>query len=254
LRDDGAVVYLNGVEVLRSNMPAGAITFTTPAVLAVGGADESTFFGAEISRAPLVTGTNVLAVEIHQQSGTSSDISFDLRISAELDGTKLSARGAAWKYRDSGVDPGAAWRDPGYDDSGWPSGPAQLGYGDGDEATVVGYGPDPNDKHITTWFRRSFAVANASTYSALLLRLVHDDGAVVFLNGHEVYRVDLPYAGIGAATTAPYTISGADESTFFETLIDPAALVEGTNVLAVEVHQSSGTSSDLSVDLELVGL
>ena len=63
MRDDGAVVYLNGVEVHRANMPGGAVSFTTAASTALGGADESTFFETALSPSALVEGTNVLAVE-----------------------------------------------------------------------------------------------------------------------------------------------------------------------------------------------
>src|SRR5689334_11147792 len=55
----------------------------------------------------------------------------------------LIANGSVWKYYDQGTDLGTAWRNPGYADGAWASGPAQLGYGDGDETTVVGFGPDP---------------------------------------------------------------------------------------------------------------
>src|SRR5439155_26286496 len=64
--------------------------------------------------------------------------------------------GATWKYLDNGSNQGAAWKATSFNDSTWKSGPAQLGYGDGDEATVVAFGPDPNNKYITTYFRRSF--------------------------------------------------------------------------------------------------
>jgi hypothetical protein len=64
MRDDGAVVYLNGVEVWRTNMPAGTVTHLTTASVAIGGADESTFVQTTISPSLLVNGTNVLAVEL----------------------------------------------------------------------------------------------------------------------------------------------------------------------------------------------
>ena len=89
----------------------------------------------------------------------------------------LSPAGATWKYLDTGVDPGSTWTTSGFDDSAWASGPAQLGYGDGDEATTVGYGPDPNAKHPTTWFRRSFEAIDPDAFSALLLRVLRDDDA-----------------------------------------------------------------------------
>ena len=82
MRDDGAVVYLNGTEVFRSNMPTnGAITFTTLASTNVGGGDETTnSYSTLLSPGLLLNGTNLLAVEIHQSSGGSSDISFDLEL------------------------------------------------------------------------------------------------------------------------------------------------------------------------------
>jgi len=136
----------------------------------------------------------------------------------------------------------------------WSSGPAPLGYGDGDEATVISFGPDANNKYITTYFRRSFSVTNASTYTNLTLRLLRDDGAVVYLNGVEVFRSNMPAGPITFTTLASTDVSGAAENTFVTASLNPALLVNGTNVLAVEVHQSAPNSDDLSFDLELVGI
>ena len=162
----------------------------------------------------------------------------------------LLSRGSVWRYLDNGSDQGTAWYQSGFNDSGWASGRAHLGYGDGDEATVVSYGPDPNNKYPTTYFRTTFNVANPSQVTALTLWLVRDDGAAVYLNGQEVVRNGLP---VGAAfnTYATITVGGADESTFYQFTINPALLLSGLNTLAVEVHQSSPNSSDLSFDLEL---
>ena len=143
---------------------------------------------------------------------------------------------------------------PSFNDGGWASGPAQLGYGDGDEATVVGYGPNPNDRYPTTWFRRSFQVANPAAFSALLLRVLRDDGVAVHLNGTEIYRGNLPRTGLTSATLAGFDVLAPDASAFQETFADARLLVPGTNVLAVEVHQVDGQSPDLSFDLELSGL
>src|SRR5687767_2816259 len=85
--------------------------------------------------------------------------------------------GAVWKYLDNGSDQGTAWRSTTFNDTSWASGPAQLGYGDGDEATIVGFGPDSANKYITTYFRRSFNVPDASIYQSMTLRLLRDDGA-----------------------------------------------------------------------------
>ena len=63
----------------------------------------------------------------------------------------------------------------------------------------------------------------------------------------------MPDGPISYLTTASTGVAGDDESTFFEKVISPEMLVEGTNVLAVEIHQISPTSSDISFDLELLG-
>jgi hypothetical protein len=83
-RDDGAVVYVNGVEVARSNMPGGTITYLTTTPSTIGGSAESVFNVFSIPASALQNGTNVIAVEIHQRSGGSSDISFD----ASLEGIR----------------------------------------------------------------------------------------------------------------------------------------------------------------------
>src|SRR5829696_4023475 len=167
--------------------------------------------------------------------------------------TTLVPTGATWRYLDNGSDQGTAWRAASFNDSTWRSGPAQLGYGDGDEATTLGFGPDANNKFITSYFRRSFSVTNAAAFNALTLRLMRDDGAVVYLNGVEVWRSNMPAGTIGFLTTASVAIAGADESTFVQMTLSPSLLVNGTNVLAVELHQSGGTSSDISFDLQLIG-
>src|SRR5262245_21234409 len=80
----------------------------------------------------------------------------------------LVASNSVWKYLDNGTDAGTAWRAPTFDDGSWASGPAELGYGDiaegRPEATVLSFGADANNKHITYYFRRAFTVINAATF------------------------------------------------------------------------------------------
>ena len=163
----------------------------------------------------------------------------------------LVARGATWRYLDNGSDQGTNWYGVGFADGAWQSGPAQLGYGDGDEATVVSYGPNADDKYITTYFRRHFTATNVAGITKLTLDLVRDDGAVVYLNGEEARRVNLAAGPVLYDTTTITFVGGGDESTFFEYALDPTFLREGENVVAVEIHQFGGTSSDISFDLEL---
>lgn len=251
VRDDGAAVYLNGQEVVRDNLAANAL-FSTFA-LAASNTDENLWHPYDVPSALLLPGTNTLAVEVHQSAANSSDVSFDLRLTGFLRGTTLLARGSTWKYLDTGVDPGPTWTRPSFPDASWASGPAPLGYGEGDEQTVVGYGPNPQQRPITTWFRTSFQVANPASYQGVRLALQRDDAAVLWINGREAYRDGLVRAS-SASTTAGYERIAPGENAYATTLIDPRLLVAGTNVIAVEVHQFSAQSDDLSFDLELLGL
>lgn len=161
--------------------------------------------------------------------------------------------GSSWRYLDDGVIPPANWIDSAFDDTSWQVGPAQLGYGDGDEATVIGFGPDPDDKPITAYFRTSFSIVDPAAYDGITMRLIRDDGAVIYLNGIEVFRSNLPAGPITTTTLAASTISGSEEDTQNLAVLSPNSLVSGSNVIAVELHQRDSESSDLSLDLELRG-
>ena len=167
--------------------------------------------------------------------------------------TVLVPTGSSWKYLDNGSNQGTAWRAAVFNDGSWASGLAQLGYGDGDEATVVSYGPNASAKYVTTYFRRSFSVANPASFAGLSLRVLRDDGAVVYLNGTEIHRGNMPAGAVSSSTLASVALGAPDESTFFSASVPASALVAGTNVLAVEIHQANGTSTDVSFDLELSG-
>src|SRR5215204_7151551 len=146
--------------------------------------------------------------------------------------------GAVWKYLDNGSDQGTAWRARAFVDTGWKSGAAELGYGDGDEATLVSYGANSSAKYTTTYFRHAFSVADPTAYGGLTLRLLRDDGAIVYLNGTEVFRTNMPTGTVTAATFASSVVFDANERTYVAAAVNPARLVAGTNVLAVELHQS----------------
>jgi hypothetical protein len=157
--------------------------------------------------------------------------------------------GSEWRYLADGTDQSIAAHDFFRDDSSWSRGLAQLGYGDGDEVTVVPYGPDPNNKYITTYFRRSFWVTNAAQVTNLVLRLLIDDGAVAYINGVEVARVNMPAGPVTYTTLATL----AAENTWTEHTLSPGAIMTGQNLLSVEVHQANANTSDMSFDAGLTG-
>ena len=346
IRDDGVIVYLNGVEVFRNNMPSGTVNYLTEASLSIGGSGESAILTTNVNPTRLVNGANVIAVEIHQDDPASSDLSFDLELNDGRDdsprvailspannsaipvpgniminvsasdtngvitnvqlfagnvliGQKTSApytftwsnvapgahiisarasdndglltlstpvkftvgsgdpsvlipQGAVWKYLDNGSNAGTAWRGTNYNDSTWLSGPAQLGYGDNDEATIVSFGTNAANRFITTYFRKSFTVTNLAQVSALILRVLHDDGVVVYLNSNEVFRSNMPAGTISYTTLASTNLSAPEENEFERVNLGLTHLRAGTNIIAVEIHQALASSSDLGFDLELL--
>ncbi len=266
LRDDGAAVYLNGTEILRSNLPSGELGDSTKAPLTIAGSDERAFTQQGLTasvKSLLVEGRNVLAVSLHQASTLSSDLSFDLELVGTYDGTTppvspspaaevtLIPKDSVWHYWDRGSEPGG-FASPSFDDSSWPAGPGPLGYGDGDESTVISFGPDPGNKFVTAWFRKQFQVSDAASFERLDLRPIIDDGAVFYLNGQEVFRLHMPDGAIHPQTRATNTVGGVGEGHRHNLSLDPALIVDGENTLAVEVHQASSASSDMSFDAELL--
>jgi hypothetical protein len=146
---------------------------------------------------------------------------------------------SVWKYLDNGSDQGAAWRAAGFDDRGWSSGSAPLGYGDANglwPATTNSFGPESMNKYTTTYYRQSVVVSNVTSYTNLLLRAQRDDGLVVYLNGYEVFRQNLPTGAVDYRTFASSSVSGSDEVAWYSTYLSPLLVGEGTNVLAAEVH------------------
>ncbi len=160
----------------------------------------------------------------------------------------LIQRGSVWKYFDKETDQlSANWQTYDYDDSLWPEGPAELGYGDGDEKTVVSYGANANNKIITTAYRQIVNIDNLDNIVALTAEILFDDGAVIYLNGNEISRYNMPEGVINVNTLASFSNEGD-----FKSFDIPKSLFQiGRNVMAVEIHQSNATSSDISFDFSL---
>jgi hypothetical protein len=254
-RDDGALIFINGQEVVRDNVDAGIVVTNT--TLATGNtSSETQLFEHIIPTAGLnlqETG-NIITVSVHQQAVDSSDISFNLFLEAAT--PPMLNSGDVWFYLDDGSDQSAAIADPGFDPvtAGWASGPSQLGYGDGDEATIIGFGPDANNKFTTSYYARRFDLTT-SVPSTLLLELVRDDAAIVRINGVEVVRDNMSAGPVDNTTfaAADANADGLGESGFRQHFIGTAGLnlQQTDNLITVEVHQVNLTSSDASFDLRL---
>ena len=168
----------------------------------------------------------------------------DLPVAQEYVGGRTT-----WRFDDR-LSTADSWTSPAFDDSAWAQGMGQFGYGDGDELTVINGGTAATPR-LTSYFRTQF---QASTVPAeLTVRLAADDGAVVYLNGVEVLRDNMPASEIGPNTMATTFRTGADEGWLRSFVIDASLLVPGANTLAVELHQARGGLSDASFDARLFG-
>ena len=167
---------------------------------------------------------------------------------------KLIQKGAEWKYYNNGGAPESGWQGREFDDASWDSGRAKLGYGDGNARTNLKKGPSKSKKNLAVYFRREFIVSAPDTLNGLIFDLLCDDGAVVYVNGEEVGRENMPQGKVKPATKALKAIGAAAENTFHRKAVDTKNLVPGVNVVAVEVHQQRRQSSDMGFDFQLSGI
>lgn len=138
-----------------------------------------------------------------------------------------------WRFNDTGADLGSVWRAADYDDGAWASGAGLLTLNAGvlpaAASTALAEG------RTTYYFRRSFSYSGATSNVTLDVRAVVDDGAVFYLNGVEVYRQNMPAGPVFYTTSA---VNPVGDAGFANPIVVPASsLVQGMNVLAVEVHQ-----------------
>lgn len=171
-------------------------------------------------------------------------IAYDASVSM----TTVFAYGSDWKYLDNGTNQGTVWQSPSFDDSSWAEDASELGYGD-NPATTISFGGNPDNKHITTYFRKTFEVTES--FDTATLDIFYDDGAVVYLNGQEIGRPNMS-GNIGDPVSWLMTAGPAVGDGTSAVLDITDDLVLGTNTLAIEVHQSAVDSSDLSFNAGLV--
>ena len=159
-------------------------------------------------------------------------------------GQELIPQGAEWRYRKGAIAPPAAWKERSFDDSAWEAGPTGIGYGDGDDATVLN---DMENGYIAVFARRRFD-ADPAEIARLVLRIRYDDGFVAYLNGAEAARRSLGAEGTAVAFDAPADDHEAQGFESIDLTSKIPLLVAGTNVLAIEIHNRTLDSSDLSLD------
>ncbi len=155
--------------------------------------------------------------------------------------------GEEWRYFKGRSEPGAEWAHPGFSVRTWVTGPTGLGYGDGDDATVL---DDMRNNYTSVYLRHGFQIDDPAEATGLILEVAYDDGYVAYLNGREIGRSE---SMEGRGTPPPFDQT-SDEN---HEVTEPVELISlmpyrhlllpGENVLALQVHNTSRNSSDLSI-------
>lgn len=162
---------------------------------------------------------------------------------------------AVWRYYATNSAPAATWNTNTFSDASWGQGIAALGYNDAkqdlDCGAVLSYGGNPAARYPTAYFRNTFRVLNPSVVTGLQMNAHVNDGVVVYLNGREAYRYNMPGGAVGYSTLA---LTPVTSTQWVTALLPTNGLVQGTNLVAVEVHQYAATSGDLIMDLALTAL
>ena len=290
--DDGAVVYVNGTEVVRQRMNDGAViagTYASASVTTASArADRQLVF---VPASQLVAGTNTLAVETHLNYRSSSSMTIDgtvqvvakadvpepepqpepepepapqpdpdkpitpdpdqplevLDVSAVNFGEFLPT-GQYWNYWNSKDAPDAAWNSTA-DLSQWKHGASPLGWGDRDAATPFVLAA--SERPITTYFARDVNLGTISADFELTLDVRVDDGAVIYVNGTEVKRVNMPEGAVTNNTNAKSNVSlGAAKKNLATVSVPRDVLKDGVNRIAVEEHANYAGAVSVSFDLK----
>lgn len=152
-------------------------------------------------------------------------------------------QGSYWKYLDDGSDQGTVWQQLNYDDSQWAVGEGHMGFGEGDETTLLTQG------YITYYFRKVVNIPDTGLLENVYFNIVHDDGAVAYINGIEVIRSALmPSGTINYLTGTTTFIPNDVENDFWSYTVDKSHFQNGDNIIAIEVHNQNLGSSDISFD------
>jgi hypothetical protein len=162
------------------------------------------------------------------------------------DGSTVLPFGSTWRYMATGGDLGTAWRAAAYNDTSWPTGVGDLGFRNKNVTTI------PSTSGRTTYyFRTTFQVPDGDPVTAVTLDLLRDDGAVVYINGVEVARSNLPAGTITYTTKAATSIDNEVETTPVTIALPADSVAVGENSLAVEVHQRGNKPGDLTLDAQI---
>jgi len=161
--------------------------------------------------------------------------------------TTVFDRNSSWSYRDLDQAQPDEWKTKTYDISAWPVGNAPLGYGDPVTTTIH----NGATGLVTAYFAKDFTVDLSTLSDEMELGVMRDDGIIVYLNGVEVVRDNMPAGAVTFNTFSSTTIDGAAENVYNLFSIPKSKFVNGVNRISIELHNRSVTSSDLRIDAYL---
>lgn len=160
--------------------------------------------------------------------------------------------GTFWRYQLGSSEPDPTWTDPGFDDSGWASGQISIGYGDGDDATVI-------SATTSLYMRDTFSLATTEQFLSGFMAMDYDDAFVAYINGVEIARNNIWNVGRPAYNAyaseeheaAFYSCPSPDpfdcaEFFFIDEEILQSALVVGENVFSMQIHNFDQGLDDMS--------
>ena len=159
--------------------------------------------------------------------------------------------GDQWNYYDSGYLKDNWFKNLDY--RKWKTGYSPLGYGDRLITTSINYGDDQDDKDIIKYFTKKITIKDISKFKGFEIRLQRDDGAIIYINGKELYRDNMPEGHITHKTKSIQVVDTENEGLFFVKVFDSTIFKNGDNTISVQVHQCNTYSSDCIFSLEIYG-
>jgi len=196
-------------------------------------------------------GVHTLSALLHPVGGVPVRSS-NVTLRVEPGGSALVTPGAFWNYQDGGVNPGAGWYGTNVDASTWKTGRTIFGFGEGDEATWVDWqNPTNSQVYPAYYFRHAFDVPDPLVHSNLVIRLLRDDGVIVYLNGEELFRNNMPTGAVNHLTYALQS-DPDDGRRWLPYWLAPGRLKRGINYFAVEIHNCCPNSEDIRFDFALI--
>ncbi len=158
--------------------------------------------------------------------------------------------GSEWSWRNEEPAPPTGWQLPEFDDSAWPVGPGQLGFGDTPKSTIISSTGPP--RPLTSYYRRVVTIDDPSSLKDVRLDLIRNSGAVVYVNGVEVARSNMPAGPVGHGTYAAGPVPAAERHVPVSYTVARSFFQPGPNTIAVELHLDSRNQATAGFDLAVL--